>query len=124
MTAEIVIRGGKIVDGSGNPWFKADVGIKDGEIAKVSRVPLKEGERIIDAKGLVVAPGFIDMHTHSDSNILFHPKCENFVRQGVTTAVMGSCGSSIAPITESYKEVVRRRLQLQTQEPELFLQVF
>jgi N-acyl-D-aspartate/D-glutamate deacylase len=115
---DILIKNGYLIDGTGNPWFKADIGVKDGRIAKVSRIQVHEGDRIIDAKGSVVTPGFVDMHSHSDSTILFHPRCENFVRQGVTCAVMGSCGTSIAPISSEYRDVVRRRLQLETNHPE------
>jgi N-acyl-D-amino-acid deacylase len=116
---DILIKNGRVVDGAGNPWFKADVGIEDGKIAEVSRVPLEEGKRVIDAEGLVVAPGFIDTHGHHDATILFHPMAKNFLGQGITTSGSGSCGTGIAPITESYKDVIRSRLQANTPNPEL-----
>ena len=105
---DILIKKGQVVDGTGNPWFKADVGIKDGKIAKISRIPINEGDKVIDANGMVVTPGFTDMHSHSDSTILFHPRCENFVRQGVTSTVMGSCGTSIVAISKEYQEVAKK----------------
>jgi imidazolonepropionase-like amidohydrolase len=67
---EIVITNGKIIDGTSNPWFHADVAIKNGKIVKIGRVAAKNAKRVIDAKGMAVAPGFIDMHTHTDLTAL------------------------------------------------------
>src|SRR5262245_20787466 len=67
---DVVIANGKIVDGSGNPWFYADVAIKNGKIAKIGKVDSRMGKRVIDAKGMVVSPGFIDLHTHTDMPVL------------------------------------------------------
>jgi N-acyl-D-aspartate/D-glutamate deacylase len=67
---DIVIHGGRIIDGAGNPWFYADVGIKDGRIASIGRINPESGRRAISAKGMVVTPGYIDMHTHSDQPII------------------------------------------------------
>jgi N-acyl-D-aspartate/D-glutamate deacylase len=85
---DIIIRGGKIVDGSGNPWFYGDVAIKGDRIARVGRVP-GEAKRVIDATGLVVAPGFIDIHSHSDWLLLEDGGAPGKIRQGVTTEVLG-----------------------------------
>jgi N-acyl-D-aspartate/D-glutamate deacylase len=115
---DILIRNGRVVDGTGNPWFKADVGIENGKIALVSRAPLKRGERVIDARGLVVTPGFIDMHSHSDTSVLVHPRCESFVRQGITTAVSGSCGISVAPISKSFVGRVRHAIRSRAPDPD------
>src|SRR4051812_15208100 len=87
---DVVIRNGKIVDGTGNSWFYGDVGIRDGRIARVGRIDGR-GDREIDARGLVVAPGFIDVHTHADEGLYTQPLAENFVRDGVTTIVTGNC---------------------------------
>ncbi len=96
-TYDIVIRNGRIVDGSGNPWYVADVGIKDGRIAAIGRLckgaecPAK---RTLDAKGLVVAPGFIDVHTHVESGIPRIPTADNYLFDGVTSIITGNCGGS------------------------------
>jgi dihydroorotase/N-acyl-D-amino-acid deacylase len=92
---DLVIRGGRIVDGTGNPWFNGDVAVKDGKIAAVGRVS-GSAARTIDATGLVVAPGFIDLHTHSDQPLLNDGNAESKVRQGVTLDVLGE-RPSVAP---------------------------
>src|SRR5215210_4705604 len=94
---DLVITNARVVDGSGNPWFRADVGVKDGRIARVGRVAASEGARAIDAKGRVLAPGFIDVHTHAE-DIYEQPDAENFVRMGVTTLVTGNCGGSAVDV--------------------------
>jgi len=94
---DLIIRDGKVIDGSGNPWFRADVGIKDGKIVAVGDLSGTEAARTMDAGGRVISPGFIDMHNHADIGILVRPEAENQVMQGVTTVVIGNCGSSAAP---------------------------
>jgi len=111
---DIVIRNGRIIDGTGNPWFKADIGIKDGKIAKLSPVPLKRADEVIDAKGLVVCPGFINLHSHSDSTLHSHNNAENCLAMGLVTELTGNCGSSVAPISEKYREVVTERMKGRT----------
>ena len=91
--ASTIIKNGRVIDGTGNPWFKASIAIKDGKISKISAIPIPGGDTTIDATGFVVAPGFIDSHTHSDNSVMTNPRCENHIRQGVTTNVTGSCGS-------------------------------
>jgi N-acyl-D-amino-acid deacylase len=93
---DVLIRNGRIVDGTGNPWFEGDVAIRAGKIVAVGRVPEGEAEREIDARGLVVAPGFIDMHSHSDFLLLEDGLGQSKVRQGVTTDILGE-GSSAGP---------------------------
>src|ERR1044072_957403 len=88
---DLVITNARIVDGSGNPWFRADVAVKGGRIARVGHVAASEGVRVMDARGRILAPGFIDVHTHVE-NIYELPEAENFVRMGVTTLVTGNCG--------------------------------
>lgn len=111
---DIVIRNGHIIDGTRNPWFKANIGIKDERIARLSPVPLKGGDRAIDAKGLLVCPGFINLHSHSDSTILTHNNSENCLAMGLVTELSGNCGESVAPITEKNVEVVTERLKGRT----------
>src|SRR5690242_11579858 len=92
---DIVIRGGRIVDGTGNPWFEGDVAIRGNRIAAVVRpgddIPAK---RVIDARGLVVAPGFIDMHSHSDMLLLRDGDAQSKIRDGVTTEILGEDSSA------------------------------
>ena len=90
---DLVIAGGTVIDGSGRPGVLQDVAIKDGRIAAVGRLQRSQAAQVIDAAGLVVAPGFIDVHTHAD-DLVDHPAAANFVRMGVTTIVAGNCGSS------------------------------
>lgn len=107
---DIIIKDGTIVDGTGNPWFKADLGINNGKIAKVGRLDLSEAEKAIDAKGLVVCPGFIDIHSHSDLSVFFNPKLESTIRQGITTLVTGNCGISLAPVNPTRKDLLLKYL--------------
>ena len=93
---DVLIRGGHVVDGSGNPWVGADVAIKGGKIVAVGRLSGASASRVIDASGRIVAPGFIDLHTHSDVSVLADPMAQSKVRQGVTLDVLGE-STSVAP---------------------------
>jgi len=95
---DIVIRRGKIIDGTGNPWFYGDVGIRGGKIVEIGDLSRRPASEEIDAKGLMVAPGFIDVHTHVDRGIFGLPFAANFIRDGVTTIVTGNCGSSVKDV--------------------------
>ena len=101
---DIVITGGSLIDGSGQPARRADLAIRKGRIASIGKIPASQGLEAIDATGLVVAPGFIDVHTHAD-RIVDRPFAENFVRMGVTTVIAGNCGSSALDIDEALGEV-------------------
>lgn len=95
---DIIIEKGRIVDGTGNSCFYADVGIIEGSIIKIGNLEGSSAGRRIDASGMLVAPGFIDIHTHSENNILKIPSADNTVRQGITTIVAGNCGGSPIPV--------------------------
>ena len=101
---DVLIVGGRVFDGTGTAPVVADVAVKDGRIAAMGRVPRSQAARVIDASGLAVAPGFIDVHTHAD-DIADHPRAENFVRMGVTTVVAGNCGGSALDVGEALSRV-------------------
>ena len=90
---DVVITGGTVIDGTGRPGRRQDVAVKDGKIAAIGRITASQGAQAIDASGLIVSPGFIDVHTHAD-NLVSRPAAANFVRMGVTTIVAGNCGGS------------------------------
>ncbi|HZT87425.1 MAG TPA: D-aminoacylase, partial [Stellaceae bacterium] len=98
MAWDILIRGGTVIDGSGAPGVRADVAVAAGRIAKIAPSLPREAAKTIDAEGLAVAPGFIDIKTHSDFTLPINPKAESKVRQGVTTEIIGHCGFSTAPV--------------------------
>lgn len=104
---DLVIKNGKVVTGAGNPWFRADVGVKKGLIIKVGRLS-EDAKEVIDARGMVVCPGFIDIHDHSDFTILANRQADSKVHMGVSTTVFASCGSGAAPLNEAMREEVRR----------------
>src|SRR5258705_2767381 len=91
---DILITNGKIIDGAGNSWYYGNIAIKDGKILKIGRDVNIPAKRTIDAKGLIVAPGFIDVHTHLEGDETHDPNATNFILDGVTTCVTGNCGSS------------------------------
>jgi N-acyl-D-amino-acid deacylase len=104
---DLLIRDGRIVDGMGNPWRGGDVGITNGRIAGVGRLGNSKGKREIDAGGLTISPGFIDVHTHSEISVLAIPTADSKVMQGVTTEVCGNCGFSVAPLRPETAEFVK-----------------
>ncbi|MBI2731584.1 MAG: amidohydrolase family protein, partial [Sphingobacteriales bacterium] len=91
---DIIIRNGKVLDGSGNNWYYADMAVKDGKIALIQKHITEEAIKIIDANGLIVAPGFIDVHTHIEDDEIKNPTAGNFIYDGVTTVITGNCGLS------------------------------
>ena len=95
---DILIRGGLVVDGTGSEPFAADVAVEDGVITGVGSLPGAQARRVIDATGLIVCPGLIDPHSHSDRSILGNPTAQSTIRQGVTTEVVGNCGATFAPL--------------------------
>ncbi len=96
---DVVIKGGTVIDGTGKPGFKADVGITSDTIKAVAeKISSGQARRVIDAKGLKVCPGFIDIHSHSDYSIISYPTGDSKILQGVTTEVTGNCGASLVPV--------------------------
>ena len=100
LKADILITGGRIVDGTGNSWYYGDVAIKDGKILKIGRLTNVAATKTIDAKGMIVAPGFIDVHTHIEGDEWRNPTANNFILDGVTTVVTGNCGASNVDIAK------------------------
>ena len=101
---DILIKNGKIVDGSGNPWFYGDIGIVKEKIVAVGKLA-GSASKTLDAKGLIVAPGFIDVHTHIEGNDLRVPTAPNFILDGVTSVVTGNCGSSNTDIARYFRQL-------------------
>ena len=96
MAYDLIVRNGRIIDGSGMPSFYGDVAVKDGKIVSVGKFS-GTATREIDAQGLAVSPGFIDNHTHYDAQVLWDPLCTSTCWHGVTSVVMGNCGLAMAP---------------------------
>ena len=97
-TYDLILRGGRIIDGTASPWYQADLAIKGDTIVRIAPSIAEPATRVIDVKGLVVAPGFIDIHTHARRGIFEVPTADNYLRQGVTTLIEGPDGSSPIPI--------------------------
>jgi N-acyl-D-amino-acid deacylase len=107
---DLLIVGGHILDGSGSPWFEGSVAVKDGKIADVGRLPKATARRVIDAAGFIVAPGFIDLHSHSDYTLLVDGTAQSKIRQGVTTEILGE-SSSAGPVLGLAAAEFDRQLQ-------------
>ena len=99
-----LIKNATVIDGSGAPGFAADVAVKDGKIACVGTVAAEEARQVVDAAGKVVAPGFIDIHSHYDCGIFADAAMESVLAQGVTTVISGQCGDSRAPLEDHMVE--------------------
>lgn len=109
---DLIIRNGKVIDGTGNSWFRADIGIREGKIVTIQRTITGTANRIIDAQGKVVAPGFIDVHTHIEGDEARNPTATNFIFDGVTTVVAGNCGSSHTRIDRYFNFLDSLRLSI------------
>ncbi len=107
---DLKISGGDVIDGSGRPRFKADIAIKDGKVAAIGR-DLGEARETIDAKGRVVAPGFVDIHTHYDAQVLWDSRVSVSPWHGVTSCVIGNCGFGVAPTRPEHRMLVLRTLE-------------
>jgi len=105
---DLAIRHGRLIDGTGNPAFFADIGIEHGRIVAVGKLT-NNADKVIDASGLVMAPGFIDVHTHAE-DILERPTAKNFLRMGVTTLMLGNCGDSATNVDEFLRNAEQTRI--------------
>ena len=105
---DVLIRGGWIVDGTGNPSYPGDLAIEGERIAAVGRLPGASAEKVIDARGKLICPGLIDSHSHSDSTILMNPEAQSTIRQGITTEIVGNCGQSPAPLSDQSRDAILR----------------
>ena len=95
---DVLIRNARVIDGTGNPWFRADIGVKDGRVGAIGDLSNGSAARVMDARERVAAPGFIDVHTHIEETVEKIPGGDNFVMDGVTTVVTGNCGGSEADL--------------------------
>ena len=109
---DLLIRNGKVVDGSGNPWFRADIGVLNGKIAAIGQLDSTQAKRTIDATGLVVSPGFIDVHTHVEGGIKRVPTADNYILDGVTSIITGNCGGSEDNLTSFYQNLMKIGISL------------
>jgi len=110
MSYDLVIKNGTVIDGSGLPRFRADVAVQDGRIASIGRIR-ESAKKVVDAEGHVVAPGFIDGHTHMDAQIFWDPLGTCSCWHGITSVVMGNCGFTLAPCADKDKQLVMRNLE-------------
>lgn len=110
MGFDLIIRGGQIIDGAGNPWYRGDVGVGGDRIAAIGNLSGADAETVIDAAGCIVSPGFIDMHTHSDLMVFVEPNLPPKVMQGITTDLLTQDGISVAPVNVATKPAWRKIL--------------
>ncbi|MCY3980069.1 MAG: amidohydrolase family protein, partial [Chloroflexi bacterium] len=107
---DIVISKGRIIDGSGNPWYYGDVGVCGDKIEAIGDLSAASAARVLDARGKIVCPGFMDMHALSDIMLLAEPEHEGKIRQGITTELLGNDGLSYAPVSPPLLQQLRRYL--------------
>src|SRR5437588_1564879 len=113
---DTAIKGGTILDGLRTPRYTADVGIKDGRIAYIGSIHSGSAERVLDAGGLIVAPGFVDLHTHYDAQVFWDPYCSISGWHGVTSVVIGNCGFGFAPVKPADRD---RALMMMTRTEQI-----
>ena len=104
-TVDLLIQNGRVIDGTGNPWFNADVAIRNGEIIAIGSQLTFKADDTIDAHGLVVCPGFIDVHAHIENSIFQRPEAVNFLHDGVTSIITGNCGGSQTNMATFFNEL-------------------
>ncbi|RYG75548.1 D-aminoacylase, partial [bacterium] len=111
-TTPLLIQGGNVIDGTGAKRRKADVRVASGIIQEIGKLKPRPGEKVVDARGLIVAPGFIDTHSHADMGLLETPDAQSQIRQGITTAIIGQDGGSHLPLGPYLKEVEEKHVAL------------
>lgn len=111
-TADILIRNGRIIDGTGNSWFVADLAIRDGKIAAIGKLDHIRAARVIDAKRNIVAPGFIDVHAHIELGLFETPTTDNYILDGVTTVITGNCGGSADSLKDFFNQIDNTRTSI------------
>ena len=109
---DLLIKNGNIIDGSGSPAYLSDIAVKNGEIGRIGPSLDIECDKVIDASNLIVCPGFIDIHSHTDATIMINRKAESKIRQGITTEIVGNCGISAAPLTTAFLPEVKDHLTI------------
>lgn len=107
---DVVIKGGTVIDGTRMPRFRADVGVKNGRVARIGRLRASDGDRVLDAGGMIVAPGFVDLHTHYDAQVFWDPYCTLSGWHGITSLVIGNCGFGFAPVAAPDRERAMRSM--------------
>jgi len=120
---DLIISGGVIVDGTGIPRFRADIGVRAGRIAKVGSLVNATARRRVDAAGCIVAPGHVDTHTHYDAQVFWDPTCSNAGENGVTTVVAGNCGFGFAPCRPADRDRYMRMMETTEQVPHAQMQI-
>ena len=110
MSYDLVVRNGTVIDGSGLPRYRADVGVRNGQIVAIGRIR-EDAREVIDAEGHVVTPGFVDGHTHMDAQLFWDELGTSSCWHGVTTVAMGNCGFTLAPASEEQSGLVVRNLE-------------
>ncbi len=107
---DLIIRNGRVIDGTGAPWLRLDIGVQGERIVALGNLASAAAAEVIDASGLIVCPGIVDLHSHSDWTLASYPAAESTLRQGVTTEVVGQCGLSVYPVNERNRARVQRQL--------------
>jgi N-acyl-D-amino-acid deacylase len=104
MSFDVIIKNGNITDGTGNPYYRGDIGIHNGRIEKIGFLKNEQAGEIIDAADLIVCPGFIDVHSHSDAAVYFDNTLPSTIHQGITTSLLGNCGENLAPLAPETRQ--------------------